>query len=425
MNQVDLSRDNLSLGSFGGAVFVVSGVIGLVGLGAAYGLRGIGGEDAFMKSWMFAFLIVLAVALGALFFTILQHITKAGWSVTVRRLAEGIAANLSWLWILFLPIFVLVATGNGGQLFPWADQELAAHDYLIKKKKPYLNVTFWCVRAVVFFTVWAVIARFYFRLSRRQDASGDYRITNTMQWFAPLAMILYALSQTFASYDWIMSLQPKWFSTMFGVYFFAVSVTGFFSCVLVLVYCLQRAGRVREAITCEHYHDLGKLLFAFGVVFWAYIGFSQYMLIWYANIPIETSWFFPRQLGSWFWVSHILIFGHFVLPFLLLVSRWPKRLRGSIALIAGWMVLMLCVDVYWLVIPTVPEVALAQAETYDQLVAAVTPASIGWQLNVVDFVLPVSMLSLLLSGTMFNLRRCSLVPISDPRLSESLSFENF
>ena len=114
MNQVDLSRDNLSLGSFGGAVFVVSGVIGLVGLGAAYGLRGIGGEDAFMKSWMFAFLIVLAVALGALFFTILQHITKAGWSVTVRRLAEGIAANLSWLWILFLPIFVLVATGNGG-----------------------------------------------------------------------------------------------------------------------------------------------------------------------------------------------------------------------------------------------------------------------------------------------------------------------
>ena len=139
MNQVDLSRDNLSLGSFGGAVFVVSGVIGLVGLGVAYGLRGIGGEDAFMKSWMFAFLIVLAVALGALFFTILQHITKAGWSVTVRRLAEGIAANLSWLWILFLPIFVLVATGNGGQLFPWADQELAAHDYLIKKKKLWIR----------------------------------------------------------------------------------------------------------------------------------------------------------------------------------------------------------------------------------------------------------------------------------------------
>ncbi|MCH2134843.1 MAG: hypothetical protein MK116_13970, partial [Phycisphaerales bacterium] len=360
MKHVDLSRDNLSLGSFGGAVFVGSGVIGLAGLGAAYGLKGIGGDDAFMKSWLFAFLVVLAVCLGGLFFTILQHITRAGWSVTVRRLAEGVAANLSWIWVLFLPIFILVVTGNGGHLFPWADQELAAHDHLIHEKAPYLNVTFWAIRAVVFFAIWALLARFYFRLSRRQDATGDVQITNTMQWFAPLAMILYALSQTFASYDWIMSLQPKWFSTMFGVYFFAVSATGFFSCILVLVYFLQKSGRVRLAITREHYHDLGKLLFAFGVVFWAYIGFSQYMLIWYANIPIETSWFFPRQLESWFWVSQILIFGHFVLPFLLLVSRWPKRFRGSIALIAGWMVLMLCVDVYWLVIPTVPEVALAQ-----------------------------------------------------------------
>ena len=425
MKHVDLSRDNLSLGSFGGAVFVGSGVMGLAGLGAAYALKGIGGDDAFMKSWLFAFLVVLAVCLGALFFTILQHITRAGWSVTVRRLAEGVAANLSWIWVLFLPIFILVVTGNGGHLFSWADHELAAHDHLLHEKAPYLNVTFWWIRAVVFFAIWALLARFYFRLSRRQDATGDVQITNTMQWFAPLAMILYALSQTFASYDWIMSLQPKWFSTMFGVYFFAVSVTGFFSCVLVLIYFLQKSGRLRIAVTREHYHDLGKLLFAFGVVFWAYIGFSQYMLIWYANIPIETSWFFPRQLESWFWVSQILIFGHFVLPFLLLVSRWPKRFRGSIALIAGWMVLMLCVDVYWLVIPTVPEVALAQAETYDQLIATVTPASVGWQLNPVDFLLPVSMLSLLLAGTMFNLRRCSLVPVSDPRLSESLSFENF
>jgi len=425
MKRIDLSRDNLNLGSFGGAVFVGSGVLGLVGLGAAYGLKGIGGDDAFMKSWLFAFLVVLAICLGGLFFTILQHITRSGWSVSVRRLAEGIAANLSWIWILFLPIFILVVTGNGGHLFPWADEELAAHDHLIHEKAPYLNVTFWAIRAVVFFAIWALLARFYFRLSRRQDATGDYKITNTMQWFAPLAMIIYALSQTFASYDWIMSLQPKWFSTMFGVYFFAVSVTGFFSCILVLIYFLQRSGRVQEAITREHYHDLGKLLFAFGVVFWAYIGYSQYMLIWHANIPTETPWFFPRQLGSWYWVSLILIFGHFVLPFLLLVSRWPKRFRGSIALIAAWMIIVFCVDVYWLVIPSVPEVALAGAETYDQLVEAVTPASLGWQLNVVDFLLPVSMLSLLLSGTMFNLRRCSLVPTSDPRLEESLAFENF
>jgi len=425
MKRIDLSRDNLTLGSFGGTVFVASGIIGLVGLGASYGLKGIGGTDAFMKSWLFAFLVVLAVCLGGLFFTILQHLTKAGWSVAVRRLSEGIAANLSWIWVLFIPIFVLMVTGNGGHLFSWADPDLVAHDHLLQEKAPYLNVTFWWIRAVVFFVIWALLARFYFRLSRGQDASGDARATTTMQWFAPLSMILYALTQTLASYDWIMSLQPKWFSTMFGVYFFAVSVSGFFSCILVLIFFLQKSGRVREAITNEHYHDLGKLLFAFGVVFWAYIAYSQYMLIWYANIPIETSWFFPRQLGSWYWLSMVLIYGHFILPFLLLVSRWPKRIKGTIALVAGWMIFIFCVDMYWLVIPTVPEVALAGAESYDQLVEVVTPASIGWQLNVVDFLLPLSMLSLLLSGTMFNLRRCSLVPISDPRLEESLSFENF
>lgn len=424
MKRIDLSRDTLTLGSFGGKVFVLSGVLGLAGLGVSFGLKSIAGNDAFMKSWLFAFLAVLAICLGALFFTILQHLVKAGWSVAVRRLSEGIAANLIWIWVLFIPIFVLMVSGNGGHLFPWAAPE-AAHDHLLHEKSSYLNITFWWIRAVVFFAVWALLSRFYFGLSRRQDASGDYKATNTMQWFAPLAMILYALTQTFASYDWIMSLEPKWFSTMFGVYYFAVSVTGFFSAILLLIFFLQKSGRLQEAITREHYHDLGKLLFGFGVVFWAYIGYSQYMLIWYANIPIETSWFFPRQIGPWYWVSLILIFGHFVLPFLLLVSRWPKRFKGSIAIIAGWMLIIFCVDVYWLVIPVVPESALAGAETYDQLVEAVTPASLGWQLNAVDFLLPASMLSLLLSGTMFNLRRCSLVPTSDPRLEESLSFENF
>ncbi|MAB84192.1 MAG: quinol:cytochrome C oxidoreductase [Phycisphaerae bacterium] len=424
MKRIDLSRDTLTLGSFGGKVFVLSGVLGLAGLGVSFGLKSIAGNDAFMKSWLFAFLAVLAICLGALFFTILQHLVKAGWSVAVRRLSEGIAANLVWIWVLFIPIFVLMVSGNGGHLFPWAAPE-AAHDHLLHEKSSYLNITFWWIRAVVFFAVWALLSRFYFGLSRRQDASGDYKATNTMQWFAPLAMILYALTQTFASYDWIMSLEPKWFSTMFGVYYFAVSVTGFFSAILLLIFFLQKSGRLQEAITREHYHDLGKLLFGFGVVFWAYIGYSQYMLIWYANIPIETSWFFPRQIGPWYWVSLILIFGHFVLPFLLLVSRWPKRFKGSIAIIAGWMIIIFCVDVYWLVIPVVPESALAGAETYDQLVEAVTPASLGWQLNAVDFLLPASMLSLLLSGTMFNLRRCSLVPTSDPRLEESLSFENF
>jgi hypothetical protein len=182
-----------------------------------------------------------------------------------------------------------------------------------------------------------------------------------------------------------------------------------------------------EAITREHVHDLGKLLFAFGVVFWAYIAYSQYMLIWYANLPIETSWFFPRHMGPWYWVSIILIWGHFLLPFVFLVSRWTKRWQGPMVLIAAWMICIFIIDMYWLVMPVVPEEALATASSYDQLAADVDSGavSIGWTLNAVDFLLPVGMLCLLLSGTMFNLRKCALVPVADPRLDESLAFENF
>lgn len=426
MNHSDLSKDVLSLGSFGGSVFVISGLLGLGGLGAAFALGWSDNHDQFLKSWLFAFLVVVAISLGALFFTILQHLVKAGWSVSVRRLSEGIAANLSWIWILFLPIFLMVVMGHGGSVFPWAAPE-AAHDHLLHEKASYLNPTFWAIRAIAFFVIWAFLARFYFGLSRRQDAHGDVKYTNRMQWCAPLAMIIYALTQTFASYDWIMSLQPKWFSTMFGVYFFTVCVTGFLASLLVFIWFLKQSGRVTVAITREHVHDLGKLLFAFGVVFWAYIGYSQYMLIWYANLPIETSWFFPRQLGQWYWVSVILINGHFVLPFILLISRWPKRWGGVITLIAAWMICIFIVDVYWLVMPIVPEASLAEVTSYDQLQGMVSSGEVdlGWSPSVIDIILPVSMLSLLLAGTMFNLRKCSLVPAADPRLDESLAFENF
>lgn len=427
MKRIDLSNDVLNLGAFGGRVFVGSGLLGMVILAIAYGISGSGSQAGFMKSWLFAFLVVAAISLGALFFVILQHLVKAGWSVTVRRIAEGMAANLSWLWLLFLPIAWYVYSGQGGALFPWADAATVEHDHLLHKKAGYLNPGFWLIRAAFFFLVWGLVSRFYFSLSKRQDAHGDVSYTNRMQRCAPIAMILYALTQTFASFDWIMSLQPKWFSTMFGVYFFVVSLTGFFSSIIVLIWFLQRSGRAVQGITREHVHDLGKLLFAFGVVFWAYIAYSQYMLIWYANLPIETSWFFPRHLGPWYWVSIILIWGHFLLPFVLLISRWTKRWQGPMVLMAAWMICIFIIDMYWLVMPVVPEEALAAASSYDQLAADVDSGavSIGWSLNAVDFMLPFGMLCLLLSGTMFNLRKCTLVPVADPRLDESLAFENF
>ena len=148
-----------------------------------------------------------------------------------------------------------------------------------------------------------------------------------MQQWAPLGIILYGVTQSYAAIDWMMTLQPKWFSTMFPVYYFASTMCGFFCAIILFARYMQRTGHLKQAISVEHYHDLGKWLFGLGVVFWAYIGFSQYMLIWYANLPVETSWYIVRQLGGWAPVSLLLLFGHFVVPFVLLITRWTKRWR--------------------------------------------------------------------------------------------------
>jgi hypothetical protein len=199
---------------------------------------------------------------------------------------------------------------------------------------------FWYARAVIFFAIWAFLAQWFFRKSVAQDATGDPRLTRQMEKFAPPAFILFGVSLAFGGMDWVMSLEAHWFSTMFPVYVFAASCCGYFALQILLMNFVQRNGRLTTEITAEHYQDAGKLLFAFGIVFWAYIGFSQYMLIWYANIPEETTWYMARQMGGWGWVSVLLILGHFLGPFLLLISRHPKRRPVFLSVGAAWMLLM-------------------------------------------------------------------------------------
>ncbi|MCH2137906.1 MAG: hypothetical protein MK074_02505 [Phycisphaerales bacterium] len=423
---LNATTEQLHLGAMGKKFTGVGVTLAVIGVGGTLALASSAGAETFWRAYLFAVSAAFAICLGGLFFTILQHIVRAGWSVTVRRTAEGLAANLKWMWILLVPMIVLVWGGNGHLLYEWADTDLVAHDYLLQKKAAYLNPTFWCIRMIAYGAIWAVLAKFFVGHSIAQDADGNVSRSSAMQMLAPIGIVLYALTQTFAAIDWIMSLQPTWFSTMFGVYYFAVSCTGCFATMIILLAVLKNGGKLGNAVNTEHFHDLGKMLFAFGVVFWAYIGFSQYMLIWYANIPVETGWFFPRQMGEYFYVSWILIIGHFMLPFVVLVSRWPKRFPGVIAAIATWMVLMFLVDVYWLVMPVVPTDALINSETNDALVAAVEAGevSIGWNPHLIQLTAIAGVLGLVLAGWAFALRRCSLVPVRDPRLPEALAFEN-
>ncbi|MSR28668.1 MAG: quinol:cytochrome C oxidoreductase [Phycisphaerales bacterium] len=395
-----------------------------------------GDAHGFAMIWLQNGLFVLSLALGALFFTMIQHITNAGWGISVRRVAEAQAANLTWIWVLFLvPMGWLCLTnhewaGHGHGLalvWPWADMaHMSAHAHaeakIVQAKAAYLNVPFFLIRAVCYFAVWAFLSAWFLRTSRRQDETGDPALSAKMRKGAAVSLILFALTATFASFDWIMSLSPAWFSTMFGIYFFCGTCAGGFSAIAVACLRLQSKGYLRGVITAEHYQDLGKLIWAFGVVFWAYIGFSQYMLIWYGNLPEETVWFLARQIGSWGWVSFALLFGHFIIPFLFLLSRWTKRWRGTLMIGALWMLAFAWIDLYWLVMPVVPADA-ATFDTYDALNLAYSTTTTGLS-NPLNYLVLAGFLGISIGTSTRRLSQGSVLCRRDPRLAESLRFEN-
>ena len=378
-----------------------------LGVGAAAAAVGIGGAVALaaaqdhgwerlLETYLVSFSLFLALTLGALFFVMLQHITRAGWSVVVRRIAEALACNVWLMAVLAIPVVL-----GMGHLYHWSHLEAAAGDPILAPKSGFLNPTFFVIRLLVYFAIWGGLAWFFHRTSTRQDSSFDPRLTMRMERAAGPGLVLYALSTNFASFDLLMSLDPHWFSTIYGVYFFAVSVVCFFAVLPKILVGLQWKGVLSRSVTVEHFHDLGKLLFAF-VVFWAYIAFSQYMLIWYGNIPEETQWYLKRQTGDWAWVSLALLVGHFVIPFLVLISRAVKRRPRLLAATGIYMVVMTWLDLYWLVVPEFsPGVA---------------------RFGLIDVLCFLGVAGLYTLALALRLKQHSLIAEGDPRLQESLAF---
>ncbi len=397
-----LAADEIRLGSGAGRVAAVAASIGAIGLASAFALGYAGDEGTrarFFPSYLVSFCYFLSLCLGGLFFVLIQHLTRAGWSVVVRRIAEVVASQVIVMAVLAVPIVLGLR-----ELYAWADPAVIAEHPLLQKKVAYLNPTFFLIRLGIVFAAWILLTRWFLARSVEQDRTGDPALTTRMQQVAAPAMFAFAITLTFASFDLLMSLEPEWFSTMFGVYFFAGSVLAFFAFLPVVTFLLQNAGRIARAVTTEHYHDMGKLVFAF-TVFWTYIAFSQYMLIWYANLPEETGWFLRRQTGEWTSLSWFLLIGHFAVPFLALISRIPKR--RPIALVAGalWVLFMHYVDLYYIVMPHTSEGRI--------------PASL------VDLACFVGVGGIFVATMALRMRRFSLVPEKDPRLGESLAFENY
>lgn len=356
------------------------------------------GWQRFCFAYLVGFSFVLTVALGALFFVILQHLTRAGWSVVLRRLVENVASVVPALAVLVLPLVAGIPV-----LYPWSHPDHVASDPLLQAKSAYLNLPFFLIRLVVYFVAWSVLSRYFLQTSVRQDASGEASLSLQMQRRAAAAMVVFALTLTFASFDLLMSLDPHWFSTIIGVYVFAGATVASLGVITAGLHFLQRRGYLLHSVTVEHYHDLGKLLFAF-VVFWAYIAFSQYMLTWYANLPEETGWFLRRQSHGWGWISLGLIAGHFLVPFLLLLSRRPKRHPALLAAVSGWVVLMHWLDLYWLVMP-------------EAGAAGAIP-------GLLDVSLGLGLAAMTAAFILLRMQRQSLIAEGDPRLAESQTFEN-
>jgi hypothetical protein len=397
---VDITKERLHLGAWGMRAFRISATLGLIGLAASLFLGAQAGDHwgRFLEAYLVNYAFFFSLAMGALFFVLIQHVTGATWSVVVRRLAEALASNLPWLGLLLIPILL-----GMDHLYHWSDPEHVAHDPLLTAKAPYLNTKFFMIRMAFYFIVWSLLARFYFKNSCAQDLNGDPVHTQRMERLSGLAIVIFGLTSTFASFDLLMSLDPHWFSTMFGVYFFAGSAVAIFSLLALWSNLLQKAGILKNVITREHYHDLGKLVFAF-VVFWAYIAYSQYMLIWYSNIPEETVWYLARQTGGWTQVTVLLLFGHFLAPFLGLLSRFPKRQMLLLVPGALWVLFVHWVDIYWLVMPN-----FSKGEV---------------PLHLLDLTLFVGLGGVTTALVMWRLRKVACIPEKDPRLVASLEFEN-
>jgi len=397
---IDLTQEVLRIDPVLPRWLGVNVLVAVIGIGGSVALAATRehGWDRLLETYLVSFGLFLALTLGALFFVMLQHVTRAGWSVVVRRIAEAMATNIWLMAVLAVPVVVGMK-----HLYHWSHMEEAAHDPLLAAKAGFLNPSFFITRLVIYFAIWSVLAWFFHRTSVRQDATSDPAASVRMERAAAPGIILFALSANFAAFDLFMSLDPHWFSTIYGVYFFAVSVVCFFAVMPKTLAGLQFQGVLKNVVTVEHYHDLGKFLFAFNV-FWAYIAFSQYMLIWYGNIPEETEWFLKRQTGDWTWVSLALIVFHFVIPFLMLISRTVKRRPMLLAGVGVYMVLMTWMDREWCVgIPLSPGVA---------------------PFGLMDILCFAGMTGLYSTVFALRLKRHSLIPAGDPRLRESIVFEN-
>lgn len=320
--------------------------IGVIGL-AACGAGAAASPTQFFRSYLIAFLFWFGIALGSMAILMIHHIAGGAWGAVTRRLFESGTRTLPLMALLFIPLLFGL-----GHLYEWAQPEHVAHDAALQHKAAYLNVPFFLVRAAIYFGAWLTVSHFLNRWSLEQDRTRDDWPTRWLEQLSRGGLVLLGLTMTFASIDWVMSLEPHWASTIYGILILGGQVLAAMAFTIPIAALLAGTpgGPLADVIEKEQFHDLGKLMLAF-IMLWTYFNLSQFLIIWSANLPEEIPFYLKRLAGGWQYVAIALVFGHFVLPFVILLSRDIKRNPRRLATVAIGVVVIRFIDLFWMVNP--------------------------------------------------------------------------
>ena len=370
-------------------------IIGILGLATSFPAL-TSKPEMFYRSYLLAFMFWNGLAVGSLAVLMLQYLTGGAWGIAIRRPLEAAAKTIPLCALFFVPIVFGMPA-----LYEWTHADVVAKDEILRHKALYLNTPFFLVRTAAAYLIWFLLAHFLTRLSARQDQSDEHRaIDRSLQKLSGGGLVLYALTVTWTSVDWVMSLEPHWYSTMYGVIFMVGQALGALALATLAVVRLSEREPLRDFLGGRIRHDLGKMMFAF-VLVWAYVNFSQYLIVWSGNIPEEIHWYLARFRGGWGAIGLAVLLFHFVLPFLLLLSREANRNPRMLLAAAGLLVFMRFVDTAWLVLPAFSAGKLA----------------IHWT----DLTLPIGLGGLWVFFYTRNLVPRPLLPVHDPGFEEALA----
>jgi hypothetical protein len=370
---------------------LIAGVVGTALSAAGFFAAG---PTQFYRSYLWSYLFIIAITIGPLAWLMLQYVTGGAWGLVIRRACEAATRTLPLVLVMFLPLAIGI-----NNLYPWARAATVAADPLLQHKAPYLNVPFFLGRAAFYFAGWMFLAWWFNRWSLKEDLEGHDAVHTKMSRMAGPGLLFWGFSVTFMAVDWVLSVDPKWFSTIFGMLFMvsqALTAMAFLTTLMVL---LSYRKPMSEVLTGRHLHDLGKFLLAL-IMVWAYFSFSQFLIIWAGNLPEEIPWYLTRLNHGWQFVGLLLVIGHFALPFALLLSRDLKRNFKLLASIAVFILSMRFVDLYWLITPSF------RTESFG--------------LSFLDFTIPVGLVGLWLAYFLTQLEKRPLMPKNAPHLEEVL-----